>query len=91
MSNYTKSTNFAAKDSLSHGNPAKVVKGTEINTEFDNIQAAIATKADGTFTNFAFVEAAGVLYIQSSGTSLAKLDGSGNLTVIGNVISNGTM
>lgn len=91
MSNYTKSTNFAAKDSLSHGNPAKVVKGTEINTEFDNIQAAIATKADGTFTNFSFVEAAGVLYIQSSGTSLAKLDGSGNLTVIGNVISNGTI
>jgi len=31
------------------------------------------------------------LYIQSSGTSVAKIDGSGNLTVIGNVISNGTM
>jgi hypothetical protein len=91
MSNYTKTTNFAAKDSLSHGNPAKVVKGTEINTEFDNIATAIASKADGDFTNFAFVETAGILYIQSSGTSVAKIDGSGNLTVIGNVISNGTM
>jgi hypothetical protein len=91
MSNYTKATNFAAKDSLSHGNSAKIVRGTEINTEFDAIATAIATKADGTFTNFAFVETAGVLYIQSSGTSVAKLDGSGNLTVIGNIISNGTM
>jgi hypothetical protein len=91
MPNYTKTTNFAAKDSLSHGNPAKVVKGTEINTEFDNIATAIASKADGDFTNFAFVETAGVLYIQSSGTSVASIDGSGNLTVIGNVISNGTI
>jgi hypothetical protein len=46
MSDYTKSTNFATKDSLSSGNPLKIVKGTEINTEFDNIQTAIATKAD---------------------------------------------
>lgn len=46
MSNYTKSTNFASKDSLSTGNPAKIVKGTEIDTEFNAISAAIATKAD---------------------------------------------
>lgn len=46
MSNYTKSTNFAAKDSLPSGNAGKVVKGTEINTEFDNIATAITSKAD---------------------------------------------
>jgi hypothetical protein len=46
MSNYTKSTNFAAKDSLPSGNAGKVIKGTEINTEFDNIATAISTKAD---------------------------------------------
>jgi len=46
MSNYTKSTNFASKDSLSPGNALKIVKGTEIDTEFTNIQTAIATKAD---------------------------------------------
>jgi hypothetical protein len=46
VSNYTKSTNFATKDALTSGNPLKIVKGTEINTEFDNIQTAIATKAD---------------------------------------------
>lgn len=48
MSDYTKTTNFAAKDSLPSGNAAKVVKGTEIDTEFNNIATAIATKADGT-------------------------------------------
>ena len=46
MSNYTKTTNFATKDSLPSGNPAKIVKGTEINTEFDNIAVASATKLD---------------------------------------------
>ena len=91
MSNYTPATNFAAKDSLSSGNSAKIVRGSEINAEFVAIQTAIASKADGDFTVFGFVETAGVLYIQSSGTSVAKIDGSGNLTVIGNVISNGTM
>ena len=46
MSNYTKATNFATKDALSSGNPLKIVKGTEIDTEFNNIQTAIATKLD---------------------------------------------
>lgn len=46
MSNYTKSTNFASKDSLASGNPLKIVKGTEIDTEFNNIATAVATKAD---------------------------------------------
>jgi len=46
MSNYTKSTNFATKDNLTSGNPLKIVKGTEIDTEFNNIQTAVATKAD---------------------------------------------
>ena len=46
MSNYTKTTNFAAKDSLPSGNSAKIVRGTEIDTEFNNIATASATKAD---------------------------------------------
>lgn len=54
MSNYTKSTNFASKDSLASGNPLKIVKGTEIDTEFNNIATAVATKLDsngGTLTS----------------------------------------
>jgi hypothetical protein len=46
MSNYTKATDFAAKDALSTGNPLKLVRGTEINTEFAAIQTAVNTKAD---------------------------------------------
>jgi hypothetical protein len=46
MSNYTKTTNFASKDNLSPGNPLKIVKGTEIDTEFNNIATAVATKTD---------------------------------------------
>lgn len=46
MSNYTKSTNFASKDTLPTGNALKIVKGTELDTEFNNIATAVATKAD---------------------------------------------
>jgi hypothetical protein len=46
VSNYVQSTNFATKDALSSGDPLKIVKGTEINTEFNNIAVAVATKAD---------------------------------------------
>jgi hypothetical protein len=46
MTDYVKSTNFASKDSLAIGNPLKIVKGTEIDAEFNNIAVAVATKAD---------------------------------------------
>ena len=46
MSNYVKTTNFAVKDTLASGNPAKIIKGSEINAEYDNIATAVATKAD---------------------------------------------
>lgn len=46
MTNYVKTTNFAAKDALVSGNPQKVVKGGEIDTELNNIATASATKAN---------------------------------------------
>ena len=46
MSNYTKATNFAVKDGYSTGNPAKIIKGTEIDAEFTAIASAISSKAD---------------------------------------------
>lgn len=140
MSNYTKSTNFAAKDALASGNAAKIVKGTEIDTEFNNIATAIATKADangGTFigtvdfvsinasgtitavdivadsvtspvtgnvtgnvtgsagslatTNWTVTEVSGELVFKYGGTAKAKLDSSGNFTVIGEITAYGTM
>ena len=46
MANYTKTTNFAVKDGLASGNPAKIIKGSEIDAEYTAIQTAVATKAD---------------------------------------------
>ncbi len=46
MSDYNKATNFTAKDGLPTGDAGKIVKGTEIDTEFTAISNAIASKAD---------------------------------------------
>ena len=71
MTNYTKTTDFAAKDSLPSGNAAKIVKGSEIDTEFNNIATASATKANA---NDAVL----------TGTTTAQtLDISGNVDVDG--------
>ena len=52
MSNYTKATNFTAKDGLPAGNSSKVVKGAELDTEFTAIAAAVASKADSNSPTF---------------------------------------
>lgn len=71
MSNYSKVTDFAAKDSLSTGNPAKIVKGTEIDDELVAISGAISSKADKSSPEF-------------TGTvSMASLLASGDVTVSG--------
>ena len=46
MSNYSKTTNFGAKDSLPSGDSAKIIRGSEFDTEFDAIAVASATKSD---------------------------------------------
>ena len=73
MSNYTKSTNFAVKDGLVTGNPSKIIKGTEINTEYDNIASAIASKADA--NNAALTGNATAVNLTVSGTFTATVDG----------------
>lgn len=70
MSDYTKSTDFASKDSLPSGDAAKIVKGTEIDTEFNNIAVAIATKADLASPGFSGSPTAPT---QSTGDSSTKL------------------
>lgn len=46
MSNYTKTTNFTAKDNLPSGDSGKIIKGADFDVEFNNISTAVATKAD---------------------------------------------
>ena len=76
MSNYTKSTDFAAKDALASGNAAKIVKGTEIDTEFNNIATAVATKADlasPTFTGTPAMPTGTTAVTQSTSDDSTKL------------------
>jgi hypothetical protein len=46
MSDYVKTTDFLTKDALASGHPDKLVRGSELETEFDNIETAVATKED---------------------------------------------
>lgn len=74
MSNYTKSTDFASKDALPTGDPSKIIKGTEINTEFANIQVAVNSKSDTASPTFTGTVTATTLNV--SGTLTAgTIDG----------------
>jgi len=80
MTDYTKATNFATKDSLPSGNPAKIVKGTEIDTEFNNIATAIATKANRASPTFTGTLTAADMAVTGDLTVTGDATISGNLT-----------
>lgn len=46
MADYVQTTFFGPKDSLSPGDPLKIIKGTEFDAEFDAVSDAIETKVD---------------------------------------------
>jgi len=75
MSNYNKATNFAVKDTLTSGDPDKVVSGAEIDNEFNSIASAVTSKADkvaaATTDNLAALDANGNL--KDSGGSLVSV------------------
>lgn len=73
MSNYTKTTNFAVKDSLATGNPSKKVKGTEIDAEFVAIAAAVSSKADA--NNSALTGTTSAVDLSVSGTYTGTING----------------
>jgi hypothetical protein len=79
MSNYTKATNFTAKDALSTGNPQKIVRGSELDTEFVAIQTAVNSKSDSASPTI-------------SGTAvIAALTVTGNETVGGTLTVTGAL
>ena len=73
MSNYTKTTNFTAKDSLPTGNTNKIIRGSEFDTEFNNIATAVTTKAD--LASPALTGTATAVNLTVSGTFTATVDG----------------
>jgi hypothetical protein len=74
MTNYVKTTNFLAKDSMPTSNPLKTIRGSEINSEYDQIAVCSATKADTaspTFTGTAIFT-----NVEITGDSdIAEIDG----------------
>ena len=75
MANYTKLTDFATKDSLLSGNPAKIVRGTEIDTEFENIETAVNSKQDSD------AELTAIAGLTSAANKLPYFTGSGTAAV----------
>jgi hypothetical protein len=87
MTDYTKSTNFASKDSLPSGDALKIVKGTEINTEFDNIATAVGTKADLASPTFTGTPAAPTASAGTSTTQIATTAFLATLYPVGSIYS----
>lgn len=71
MSNYVKSTNFYSKDALVSGNPDKIIKGAEIDDEYNNIATAISTKADLNSPTFTGIPLAPTAAANTNTTQLA--------------------
>jgi hypothetical protein len=71
VANYVKSTNFATKDTLPTGDSNKIVKGTEIDNEFNSISGAISSKADIASPTFTGTPAGPTATAGSSTTQLA--------------------
>ena len=72
MSSYVKATNFATKDTLPSGDSNKIVKGTEIDNEFNAIAGAISSKADLASPTFTGSPAAPTATTGSNTTQLAN-------------------
>jgi hypothetical protein len=86
MSNYTKTTDFEAKDSLPSGDSGKIIRGSEFETEFDNIATAIASKSDAnnpTFTGTVTIDGLTV-----NGNTVLGNAASDTVTVTADIASN---
>lgn len=71
MTNYVKTTDFAAKDNTALPDAQRLVKGTEFEVEFDNIADAIASKANSASPAFTGVPTAPTATVGASTTQLA--------------------
>lgn len=82
MSNYVKAVNYAEKDGFTSGDSRKLIRGTELDDEFDAIATAVATKANTASPTFT-----GTVLVSSGTLSLT----SGTLTLTGTSVVDGTI
>lgn len=75
MSNYTKSTNFTAKDALPSGDSGKIIRGSEFDTEFTAIQTAVNSKADATSPSLTGTITFNGVGLTATGTEINFTDG----------------
>jgi len=66
MTDFARNYDFSVKDGLSSGNANKLIKGSEVDAEFDDIVTMSATKADKV--------------VPSAAGNVALLDAAGNLS-----------
>ena len=87
MSDYSKSTNFTAKDGLASGDPNKRINGALFDSEFDPISTAVASKIDKVAGETAeisqFTSSGG---LESTGLTLTQLYGA--IYPVGSIYSN---
>ena len=71
MSNYVKTTNFLRKDSLPDTDTDKIIRGSEFDTEFNNLVIAVASKANTVSPEFTGVPRAPTATAGTSTTQIA--------------------
>ena len=71
MSNYVKTTNFLRKDSLPDTDNDKIIRGSEFDTEFNNLVTAVASKANTVSPELTGVPRAPTAATGTSSTQLA--------------------
>ena len=81
MSNYSKITNFGAKDTLPSGDSNKIIRGSEFDGEFDAIATASATKSNLASPTFAGTVT--VPNITVTGNVVVSLGGADTVTIDG--------
>jgi len=71
MSDYTKATNFTLKDGLTTGDPQKIIKGSEIDAEYNAIASAVTSKSDLNSPTFTGTPSAPTATAGTSSTQIA--------------------
>jgi hypothetical protein len=71
MTNYVKTTNFLTKDSLPDSDAGKIIRGSEFDTEFNNLVVSIASKANLASPEFTGVPRAPTASAGSKTTQIA--------------------